>query len=109
MGDFNIQQPTSNNQHPSWEWRLCLWLLAWGMFCAGLPVLGDGAVEAGCREWAAKTEKELGDGFIVVSDPPFVLAGDLSRAGLKRYQDHTVKAASQALGDSGDDRVAGHL
>ncbi|MDP6526375.1 MAG: hypothetical protein QGH15_19360 [Kiritimatiellia bacterium] len=74
-----------------------MWLLAWGMFCAGLPVLGDGAVEAGCREWAEKTEKELGDGFIVVSDPPFVLAGDLSRAGLKRYQDHTVKAASQAL------------
>ena len=52
---------------------------------------------AACEKVAATLRAKLDDTFIVVTEPPFVMAGDMPRAKLKQYASGTVLAPAKAL------------
>jgi hypothetical protein len=57
-------------------------------------------LEDACRDEAEDLGGRLGDDCQVIVRPPFVLAGDLSEAGLSRWYDRTIHPASQAMNAS---------
>ncbi|MGA1870856.1 MAG: hypothetical protein ACMUJM_20155 [bacterium] len=50
-----------------------------------------------CKTWAQITIQELGREYELLIDPPFVLAGNMSRSQLEYYLNNTIYKASMAL------------
>jgi hypothetical protein len=55
------------------------------------------ALTTACEEAATKLRAKLDDTFVVLTEPPFVMAGDMPRAKLKQYASGTVLAPAKAL------------
>jgi len=84
-------------RYKNWPVRPLLGLMVCATLAPCANDAGDRAMAKRCAEWAKETAKEMGKGYNVLSAPPFVLAGDLSRQSLVRWRDHTIQPAAGAL------------
>ncbi len=50
-----------------------------------------------CREHAGQVAGDLGDGYAVIVRPPFVVAGDLGKAGIRQSYEQTIGPAARAM------------
>jgi Mn2+/Fe2+ NRAMP family transporter len=57
-------------------------------------------LESACRAVAAQLTERLGDECALIVHPPFVVAGDLSRADLEAWHRRTIRPAADALAAS---------